>query len=464
MSTSFYTISRFQNRSNGLQELLCISGPTVRFDPAMCLSFLPANACQLPFLIARGYFEKIGIEDGVDKIDDVFRLFCMTQQILRKRFLLLFLACFLGINLLGTSATDSEERKLSDLLDQLRKEVGAPGAVLGVSSPDGRCVVVASGMADRETGRSMTPETPYYIGSATKTYTAVTILRLVEKGRLSLDDTLDHFLPAFPDGAKIQVRHLLAQTSGLKDFYAYFYYRPNRDEMIEFVTKRWSQDELIQLSGRFGRWFEPGTDWDYSSTNYFLLGVLIERAGGLSLSEAYRTYIYEPLGIKHTWLPKHEKERGQLPTGYMGHFEGWKHSEMFGELAATTVLDRSTAELSAGGLAAPAEENIRFLRAVIDKELLSTDSFKAMTQFRSTPALGFSDSKPAPGDSDGYGLGLVQMKRSGFTLLGHGGMYNGHTAGMWHVSECGKTISVYFNRAFVNQNDVIDRILPAICE
>lgn len=255
----------------------------------------------------------------------------------------------------------------------------------------------------------MAPDDPYFIGSITKTYTAVTILRLAEERRLSLDDTIDRFLPSFPEGSKITVRHLLSHTSGLKDFYAYFYFRPKREEMIELVTKRWSQDELIKLSSRFGRWFEPGTDWDYSSTNYFLLGVIIERAGGVSLPEAYRRYIYEPLGIHRTWLSRHEEARGSVPTGYMGPVEGWKHSEMFGELGATTVLDQSSAEWSAGGIVATAEENIRFLRGLFAGELLAPASLKAMTTFRSTPQLGVSDpNATAKHKSDGYGLGICK--------------------------------------------------------
>lgn len=231
-----------------------------------------------------------------------------------------------------------EDGELQRLLDHVRKEAGAPGAILGVDAGDGSLKVVASGLADREAGRPMTPDMPYFLGSITKTYTVVVVLRLAEEGRLSLDDPVARFLPAFPEGSKITIRHLLTHTSGLKDFYQYFYYRPDREEMIRLVTKRWTQEELLELSGRFGRWFDPGTDWDYSNTNYYLLGVIVERASGVPLIEAYRRYIYEPLGLRRTWLAQHEEARGPLPVGYMGPVEGWKHSEMFGELGSTAVL------------------------------------------------------------------------------------------------------------------------------
>jgi|GEM_PF-1358926 len=379
-------------------------------------------------------------------------------------FVLILVLAFLGGISDGSGNPDRIEKpKLLALIDHLRKEVGAPGAILGVHSGKGHSEIVACGFADRETKKLIKSDSPYFLGSISKMYTAVTALRLVEKGLLSLDDTLDHFLPSFPDGSKITIRHLLGQTSGLKDFYLYFYYRPDRKEMIEMVTKNWSKEELIGLSGRFGRWFEPGTDWDYSSTNYYLLGVIIEQVSGLSLPEAYRVYIYQPLGIKQTWLLWHEKAKSSLPTGYLGWVQGWKHSEMFGELGPTTVLDRSPAEWGAGGVAAPAGEAIQFLRGLLDGKLLAPASLESMKQFHSTPQLGVSDPKTPPDQSDGYGLGLMKMERGGLTILGHGGLFTGHTAGLWSISECDVTIALYFNRGFVNQRAVLDQIFPVVC-
>lgn len=361
----------------------------------------------------------------------------------------------------GTANLQADE--LQGLLDELREKHKAPGAILGVDSGKGNLTVVASGYADRDARTAMAPDAPYFLGSISKTYTAVTVLRLAEEGRLSLDDTVARFLPSFPRGGEITVRHLLEHTSGLKDFYMYLYYRPDRDEMIELVTKRWTQEELLELAGRFGHWFDPGTDWSYSNVNYFLLGVIVERAGGSTLPEAYRRFLYEPLGIGRTWLAWHEDAKGSLPTGYMGPVEGWKHSEMFGELGATTVLDRSPVEWGAGGVAAPADEAIRFLRGLFAGELLTPASLEAMTRFRDTPPLGVADADAKPGGpSEGYGLGLVRMERAGFTLVGHGGLFTGHTAGLWHLPDRGVTIALYFSRGFVEQRAVLEQVVPVV--
>ncbi len=380
-----------------------------------------------------------------------------------------FFFLFIAFTLFAVSSCskpeNNEPEQLKILLDKLCKETGTPGAILAVKFRGNETTAVSSGYGDLETHTPMSIQSPYYLGSITKTYTAVTILLLVEEGRLSLEDTLERFVPDFPEGNKITVRHLLQHTSGLKDFYMYLYYRPDRDEMIKLVTKRWNQDELLKLSARFGRWFEPGTDWSYSSTNYYLLGVIIERASGLKLFEAYRHYIYKPLKLSRTWLPKHEKEHTTLPTGYMGRIQEWKHSEMFGELGPTTILDQSSVELSAGGLAAPASEAIQFLNGLFHEKLLSEKTLKTMMQFRPIPPLGVSDSNQnRHGRKDGYGLGLIKMELDGFTLLGHGGLYNGHTAGLWYIPDRDITIALYFNRGFIGQNEILHQLFPVITQ
>ena len=95
--------------------------------------------------------------------------------------------------------------------------------------------------------------------------------------------------------------------------------------------------------------------------------------------------------------------------------------------------------------------------------LLTPESLAAMTRFRPTPQLGLSE--PSGDDADeenGYGLGLITMKRVGLTLIGHGGLFTGHTAGLWYVPECELTIALYFNRGFVGQRLALDRILRVL--
>jgi len=85
-----------------------------------------------------------------------------------------------------------------------------------------------------------------------------------------------------------------------------------------------------------------------------------------------------------------------------------------------------------------------------------------LTEFRPTPPLGIVEEEAAADEGSGYGLGLVRMERSGIEIVGHGGLFTGHTAGAWHLPDCDVTIALYFNRGFVGQRRVLDRVLPIV--
>ena len=88
-----------------------------------------------------------------------------------------------------------------------------------------------------------------------------------------------------------------------------------------------------------------------------------------------------------------------------------------------------------------------------------------MEQFRPIPQLGITDSdQDSQKKSDGYGLGLIRMELEGYTLLGHGGLYNGHTAGLWHIPDRDITLALYLNRGFVDQRAILLQLLTVISE
>lgn len=372
---------------------------------------------------------------------------------------------FLGLLAIAACTPGPDpSRELDALADDVRAEANAPGAILSVLLPTGEFHVAVSGVADIESGRPLLPDDPFFLGSVSKVYTSATVLQLVEDGRVGLDDPVADFIPEVPGGDETTIRHILSHTSGLKDFYSYLYFRPDRAEMIDLVTRDWTQDEVFELIDRFGHWFDPGADWSYSNTNYWLLGVLVERLTGTRFPDAQRDLLLDPLDLARTWLTLHEPARGNLDiTGYMGPVEGWEHSEMFGDLGPTTVLDRSPIEWGAGGMASSAADAVAFIAKLLGGRVLGEPQLEEMLAFHETPALGV-DGGTAEGTTrpDGYGLGIVRMERPEFTVLGHGGLFTGHTAGVWYVPRCGLTVGVYFNRGFVGQRAVLDRILGAL--
>jgi D-alanyl-D-alanine carboxypeptidase len=216
------------------------------------------------------------------------------------------------------------------------------------------------------------------------------------------------------------------------------------------------------LSSRFGFSFDPGASWDYSSTNYYLLGVIAEQITGKTLAEAYRDALYRPLRLTNTWLPKLEAHAGTLPTGYLGPVRDWKHSEMFGTLGPTTVLDQSTAELSAGGLAATADDALAFLGALMDGRIVQAPRLADMMPSQPIAALGNFDGPPSKEKTDAYGQGLARMQLAKREMIGHGGLYNGHSAGLWYLPSCHLSFVVYANRGLVNIRAALETLVDQL--
>lgn len=339
----------------------------------------------------------------------------------------------------------------------------APGAIVGVRPRGAGATVAAAGVADLTSGRPIDAEAPFYLGSIAKVYTATLVLQLVEEGRVGLEQPLADFLPGFPGADAIRLRHLLQHSSGLADLAVWAYFRPDWTEMVREVTRQWSRRELVAKAAQLEPDFPPGSDWAYSNTNYILLGVVIEEATGNSLARELRRRIFEPLELESTWLDQYEEPRGRLAaTGYMGPLPFWPHSRRFGALGPTTALDRGNLEWGAGGMVSTAEEATRFLEALLGGELLSDESLTAMRDWVETPPLGSPGSETPPDRENGYGLGLARSVRAGYRMIGHGGLYNGHTAGLWSVPECSASIAFYVNRGFVDSRAIMDHLVATL--
>ena len=368
--------------------------------------------------------------------------------------------CALVICLCQCAAPSPDSAELEAFIAEYREAEGVPGVLVGVGSPNGAHRFYTSGVTKLQGGRVFRPDDVFFIGSATKIFTAVVVLQLVDEGNLTLEDRLADIVPELTRSDEITLRQLLNHTSGLVDFYAYLYYRP-KEEMIREITREWTQEEMLELAARFEPHFLPGPDWSYSSTNYFLLGLVIERVTGQSYAEAVRERILAPLGMKDTWLSGYEPPRKPFEAiGYLGPLDFWPSSEMFGEIGATSEIDGGNLEYAAGGMVSTASESLVFLRALADGRLLPDKMRAEMRRFVPAAALG----DPELDASDmAYGLGWISMTRPEFSMEGHGGIYNGWTAGLWHATECDLVLVVFANRGFARARKLYDAIVPGLC-
>ncbi|MBI0315921.1 beta-lactamase family protein, partial [Streptomyces javensis] len=184
---------------------------------------------------------------------------------------------------------------------------GVTGVSVTLETPEG-VRTARSGVGDLGTGRPVPRNGYVRIGSTTKSFVATVLLQLVGEGRLSLDDTVDRWLPGVVnghgnDGRRITLRQLLQHTSGLPDYIGDVVPGPSA---AGYRRHRWTthtSGERVALAMRHPPSFEPGTGWKYSNTNYLLVGMVIEAVTGHAWEQEVQDRIVRPLRLTHTLAP-----------------------------------------------------------------------------------------------------------------------------------------------------------------
>ena len=199
--------------------------------------------------------------------------------------------------------TQSTFTRAKPVLERIVKRLvrdGAPGALAEVRTRT-RVRRAAAGVSQRQPRVALRTTDRFRAASITKSFVATVVLELVAEGRLSLDDTVEHWLPGLvPNGAAITLRELLNHTSGLFDFGDDQVWNQSR---VADPQRIWLPKELIAAAVSHPPYFRPGTAWHYSNTNYVLLGLIIEAATGRSLGDELRERLLQPLALGATSFP-----------------------------------------------------------------------------------------------------------------------------------------------------------------
>lgn len=208
--------------------------------------------------------------------------------------------------------------KLDSAITAAMKSAGVPGALVGIWSPEGE-YVRAFGVTDTATGLPM--ETDFYsrIGSVTKTFTATAVLELVTAGKVGLDDPIARYLAGVPNGDRITVRQLASMRSGLTDY-------TKVDGFGKAVTAdpqhTFTPADLLDWAFSVPVQFPPGEKFDYSNTNYVVLGLLVEKVGAAALPDYIAEQILTPLGLARTSFPTGTRFPTPHPHGYTDPDDG----------------------------------------------------------------------------------------------------------------------------------------------
>lgn len=274
-----------------------------------------------------------------------------------------------------------------------------PGAIVLVIKDGHTLFRKAYGEADILTHTPLSPDMAMPIGSMTKQFTAVAVMLLAESGKLSVSDPISRYLAMYPTHGKvITVENLLTQTSGIPDYVT----------TPDWPSNMGRETSTQALLDTFSQWplnFEPGAKYEYSSSNYILLGAIIEKVSGLTYAKFLEQRIFIPLGMDNTGYGDRIRGNAALASGHTLIEGGFVHSAPV-----------SPSQLySAGGMMSTVDDLARWNEAIDAGRLLSAASWKKM----------FTPYRPKEGESE-YGYGFqINNSWQNTTTIRHGGRIPG---------------------------------------
>jgi D-alanyl-D-alanine carboxypeptidase len=304
-----------------------------------------------------------------------------------------------------TAAASPIDRNIQAALDAV-VAAGAPGAAATLTTK-GSPRTFTAGVAAINSGRPIGLGDHYRIASQTKSLTATIVLQLANEKRLSLSDTVARWMPGLvPNERQITVRQLLNMTSGLHEYFD--------DAGAPFVLAvqrypglRWQPQQLAAIAATAGPDFPPAAKWNYTNTNYELLGLIAEKASHSPLAQLMSSRIFKPLGLRET---TYRPDVNTLPSSFVSGYYTYEGSP------PVDVTDTSpTITGPAGAIVSTQPEVIRMFSALLSGRLLPAKSLRDMM----TPS---SQSITA---NDEYGLGLEVSDECGRNY-GHAGTFAGY--------------------------------------
>lgn len=290
--------------------------------------------------------------------------------------------------------------RITAAVDDTLKQMPSTGAAVGVVRNGKLIYVRAFGTRNRAENAPVDENTRFEIGSVTKQFTAAAILQLKEAGRINVDDPLSKYLPSVPHASDVTVRHLLNQVSGYPDYL----------EFTNAIGTSKDDGSLEKIAHAIDRplHFKPGERWEYSNTNYYLLGAVIAKVSGQPFEAYVRQHLFAPAGMTHSAFVADEAALGDMAMGY------WQGEDMKGVLEPAPAIQESWAG-GAGAIVSTIADLANWDNALASGKIVTPDDFALMSS-----AYTLSD-----GSKDEYGMGLGINERDNHLRVWHNGGSNG---------------------------------------
>ncbi len=319
-------------------------------------------------------------------------------------------------------AQQFDTQKLDNYFNALEANNKFMGSV--AVSKDGEIIYSKSvGYCDVDNNKKANEDSKYRIGSISKTFTTVLVLRAAEENKLDLNQTIDKYFPSIENAEKIAIKHLLNHRSGINNF-------TNDLSYLEWNTQAKTEKELVAIIAKGGSDFEPNTQAEYSNSNFVLLSFILEKEWGQSYAELLQRYIVEPVGLQNTTFGSKIDTDNNECKSYQ--FTGsWKLQD---------ETDMSI-PLGAGGIISTPIDLTRFSDALFGGKLLKPESLELMKTIK-----------------DNFGYGLFQIPFYDKAGYGHSGGIDGFSSTFSHFEDGNISYALTSN----GSNYVINKISIAV--
>lgn len=332
---------------------------------------------------------------------------------------------------------DQVATRTRQVVEQILQRPEAVGLSVAVARGERILVELGAGSADLEFDVPANAETIFRIGSVTKQFTAASIMKLVERQKLALDDDVHKYVPTFDtEGRVITIRQLLNHASGVPNY-------TNQPRVMQDFAPRDLTDEQLLATVKGVKFdFEPGKGWNYSNTGYYLLGMVIQAADGRPYDRFMQEEFFTPLGLTRTRQGSDRQIIKNRAQGYAGT----------GSARLNDASISMNVPGGAGALSSTAGDLLRWQIALVNGRAVTAASYQQMTG--STVSTGQGNAR--------YGFGLNVSEANGVRRISHSGGIFGFNSVLTYLPDSATHVAVISNSETLPSGVVAEQILAVL--